>query len=49
MQFAVYNPQRNQVAEAQSGVLWSKWHFISTIENISAETVKKYIEEQTLR
>ena len=28
------------------GALWSKGYFISTIDNISAETVKRYIEDQ---
>jgi len=28
------------------GSLWSVGKFISTIENVSAETIKKYIEEQ---
>lgn len=28
------------------GVLWSKGYFISTIGKVSAETIKKYIQEQ---
>jgi putative transposase len=31
---------------SKCGSLWSKGKFISSIGNISAETVKKYIEEQ---
>jgi putative transposase len=31
------------------GSLWSKGYFVSTVGKISAETVKKYIEEQKTR
>lgn len=30
----------------RSGHLWSKGYFISTIGNVSAETIKKYIQNQ---
>jgi len=31
---------------SKSGSLWSKGNFISSIGNVSQETVKKYIQEQ---
>lgn len=31
---------------SKCGSLWSKGYFVSTIGKVSAETVKKYIEEQ---
>jgi len=34
---------------ARCGVLWSRGYFISTAGHISAETVKRYIEEQNAR
>lgn len=39
------HPKLKQFYE-KCGFLWSKGYFISTIGNISADTVKKYIEEQ---
>jgi len=32
---------------SRSGSLWSKGYFVSTIGNVSAETVQRYIQEQT--
>ena len=34
---------------SRSGSLWSKGYFISTIGTVSAETVQRYIQEQTHR
>ena len=31
---------------ARCGVLWSRGYFLSTVGNLSAETIQKYIEEQ---
>ena len=31
---------------SRCGVLWSQGHFISSVGHVSAETVKRYIEEQ---
>ena len=32
---------------SRSGSLWSKGYFVSTVGNVSAETVQRYIREQT--
>ena len=34
---------------SRCGVLWSRSYFISTVGNASAETIRKYIEEQKVR
>lgn len=37
---------RLQKLYSRKGSLWSKSYFVSSIENVSEATVKKYIEEQ---
>ncbi|PSR32205.1 MAG: hypothetical protein C7B46_15430 [Sulfobacillus benefaciens] len=32
---------------SRCGSLWSKGYFVSTVGNLSAETVQRYIQEQT--
>jgi len=40
------NIQNLNLSMVDVGSLWSVGKFISTIGNVSAETIKKYIEEQ---
>ncbi|PUA32576.1 MAG: IS200/IS605 family transposase [Zestosphaera tikiterensis] len=36
-------------ARARYGKLWSRSYFVATVGNVTADTVKRYVEEQWLR
>jgi len=36
-------------ARAERGKLWSRSYFVATVGNVTADTVKRYVEEQWLR